>query len=200
MFYDPRTETHGLAHNPFNALVSPRPIGWISSVAKGGSANLAPYSYFNAVSSSPPFVMFSSIGSKDTLSNIQSTGEFVVNMAVAELKDALNTSSASVASDVDEFEISGLTKGTCKHVAVPRVAESPVALECLLTKVVSLESRDGTTASSQVVFGEVIGIHIDDSVIVEGIVDLTQVRPLARLGYHDYAIIDNIFAMPRPMT
>jgi flavin reductase (DIM6/NTAB) family NADH-FMN oxidoreductase RutF len=200
MFYDPRSEPHGLAHNPFNALVAPRPIGWISSLSSDGVANLAPYSFFNAVSSVPPFIMFSSAGRKDSQTNIEATGEFVVNMAVGALKDALNTSSKAVDASVDEFDLAGLAKAPCRNVAVPRVAATPVALECVLNKVVSLTARDGTKAVSDVIFGEVVGIHIADDVIVDGKVDVTRVRPLARLGYLDYAIIDEVFVMPRPTT
>lgn len=200
MFYDPRTESHGLAHDPFNALVSPRPIGWISSLSVDGVPNLAPYSFFNAVSSLPPFVMFSSAGKKDSQTNIEATGEFVVNMAVAALKDALNTSSSAVPSDVDEFELAGLEKAACTNVSVPRVASAPAALECVLTKVVPLVARDGTKARSEVIFGEVVGIHIADDVIVEGLVDIKRTRPLARLGYLDYAIVDDVFEIPRPKT
>jgi len=198
MFYDPRTQPHGLAHNPFNALIAPRPIGWISTLSVDGTANLAPYSYFNAVSSAPPFVMFSSAGRKDTQTNIEATGEFVVNMAVADLKDALNLSSAAVAPDVDEFDLAGLAKAACRNVAVPRVAATPVALECVLSQIVQLTARDGTRARSDVIFGEVVGIHISDEVIVDGLVDITRTRPLSRLGYLDYAITDEVFAMPRP--
>lgn len=198
MFYDPRTQPHGLAHNPFNALIAPRPIGWISTLSPDGIANLAPYSYFNAVSSAPPFVMFSSAGRKDTQTNIEATGEFVVNMAVADLKDALNLSSAAVAPDVDEFDLARLAKAACRNVAVPRVAATPVALECVLSQIVQLTARDGTRARSDVILGEVVGIHISDEVIVDGLVDITRTRPLSRLGYLDYAITDEVFAMPRP--
>ena len=138
MFYDPRSEVHGLAHNPWTALVVPRPIGWISSLSENGVANLAPYSFFNAVSGAPPFIMFSSYGRKDSQINIEATGEFVVNMAVAELKDALNRTSAPFEPDIDEFERAGLEKAGCHNVAVPRVADSPVALECILNQVVTL--------------------------------------------------------------
>lgn len=199
MFYDPRSDDHGLAHSPWTALVVPRPIGWISSLSADGVANLAPYSFFNAVSGVPPFVMFSSAGRKDSQTNIEETGEFVVNMAVADLKDALNQSSAPFAPDIDEFERAGLAKAQCRNVAVPRVAVSPVALECSLNRVVSLTARDGTKVRSDVVFGEVVGIHIANEVIVDGMLDITQIRPLSRLGYMDYAIIDDVFAMPRPV-
>ena len=198
MFYDPRSEEHGLAHSPWTALIVPRPIGWISSLSADGVANLAPYSFFNAVSGAPPFVMFSSAGRKDSQTNIEDTGEFVVNMAVADLKDALNLSSAAFAPGVDEFDRAGLEKAACRNVRAPRVAASPVALECVLNRVVSLTARDGTRARSEVIFGEVVGIHIADEVIVDGMLDIARIRPLSRLGYMDYAIIDEVFPMARP--
>ncbi len=176
----------------------PRPIGWISSLSPDGVANLAPYSFFNAVSGVPPFVMFSSAGRKDSQTNIEATGEFVVNMAVAALKEALNLTSAPFAPGVDEFDRAGLEKAPCRNVAAPRVAASPVALECVLNSVVPLVARDGTKARSEVMFGEVVGIHIDDAVIEDGMLDITRMRPLSRLGYMDYAIIDEVFPIARP--
>ena len=198
MFYDPRSEAHGLAHSPWTALVVPRPIGWISSVSESGVANLAPYSFFNAVSGVPPFVMFSSAGRKDSQANVEATGEFVVNMAVADLQEALNLTSAPFEPGVDEFERAGLEKAACRNVAVPRVAASPVALECILNQVVPLTARDGTRVRSEVIFGEVVGIHIADEVIVDGMLDISRIRPLARLGYMDYSIVDEVFPMARP--
>lgn len=198
MFYDPRSEDHGLAHSPWTALVVPRPIGWISSLSPDGVANLAPYSFFNAVSGMPPFVMFSSAGRKNSQTNIEATGEFVVNMAVAALMDAMNLTSAPFAPGVDEFARAGLEKAPCRNVAVPRVAASPVAMECVLNSVVSLTARDGTKVRSEVIFGEVVGIHIADEVIEDGLLDITRIRPLSRLGYMDYAIIDEVFPIARP--
>lgn len=198
MYYDPRSEAHGLAHNPWTALVAPRPIGWISSISEAGIANLAPYSYFNAVSGVPPFVMFSSAGRKDSQANIEATGEFVVNMAIAELQEALNLTSAPFEPGIDEFERAGLEKAACQNVSVPRVSASPVALECVLSQVVPLTTRDGNKVQSEVIFGEVVGIHISDDVIVDGILDISRIRPLARLGYLDYAIVEEVFAMKRP--
>lgn len=197
MFYDPRHDDHGLAHTPWTALVVPRPIGWISSLSADGVANLAPYSFFNAVSGSPPFVMFSSAGRKDSQSNVEATGEFVVNMATDDLKDALNVTSAPFAPGVDEFDRAGLEKADCRNVSAPRVAASPVALECILNRVVPLTARDGTKVRSQVMFGEVVGIHIADEVIVDGMLDISRIRPLSRLGYMDYAITDDVFSMAR---
>lgn len=198
MFYDPRCEAHGLAHSPWNALVAPRPIGWISSLSDEGVANLAPYSYFNAVSGVPPFVMFSSAGRKDSQTNIEATGEFVVNMAVAELQEALNLTSAPFEPGIDEFERAGLEKAACRNISVPRVAASPVAIECVLSQIVPLVTRDGKKIQSEVIFGEVVGIHISEDVIVDGILDISRTRPLARLGYMDYCIVDEVFAMKRP--
>lgn len=198
MFYDPRSEPHGLAHNPWTALVVPRPIGWISSLSADGVANLAPYSFYNAVSGLPPFIMFSSAGRKDSQTNIEATGEFVVNMATAELKEAVNLSSAPVDPAVDEFELTGLAKAPSRNVAVPRVAASPIALECILNQVVPLMARNGTRARSEVVIGEVVGIYISDDVIVDGMLDIGRIRPLARLGYMDYSITEEVFAMIRP--
>lgn len=198
MFYDPRSEPHGLAHNPWTALVVPRPIGWISTLSEDGVANLAPYSFFNAVSGSPPFLMFSSAGRKNSQTNVEATGEFVANMATADLAQAMNTSSAEVAPDVDEFALAGLEKAPCKNVAVPRVAASPIAIECVLTQIVPLQTRDGTAGRSNLIIGEVVGIHIADHVIVNGMLDITRIRPLSRLGYMDYAITENAFTMDRP--
>lgn len=200
MFYDPRSEPHGLARNPWTALVVPRPIGWISSLSPSGVANLAPYSYFNAISAAPPFVMFSSSGRKDSQENIEATGEFVVNMAVADLKEEVNQSSAPYEANVDEFERTGLAKAPCRNVSVPRVAASPVALECILNKVVSLTARDGRKVGSEVIIGEVVGIYISDDVIVDGILDTQGMRPLARLGYMDFSITEKTFRMERPVS
>lgn len=199
MFYDPRSEPHGLAHNPWTALVIPRPIGWISTLSPDGVANLAPYSFFNAVSGAPPFVMFSSAGRKDTQRNVEATGEFVVNMATESLKDALNASSLAVGPEVDEFELAGLEKKPCHNVSVPRVAAAPVAIECILNSVVPLTTRDGKKVTSEVIFGEVVGIHIADDVIIDGMIDVRKLRPLSRLGYLDYAIIKDIITLKRPV-
>ncbi|TCS64625.1 flavin reductase (DIM6/NTAB) family NADH-FMN oxidoreductase RutF [Primorskyibacter sedentarius] len=198
MFYDPRSEPHGLAHNPWTALVVPRPIGWVSTLSDSGDANLAPYSFFNAVSGNPPFVMFSSAGRKDTQRNAETTGEFVVNMATAELMGAMNASSAVLGPEVDEFSLAGLEKAQCHNVSAPRVSASPVAIECVLNQVVTMTTRNGTRAASQVIIGEVVGIHIADEVIVDGVLDIRKMRPLSRLGYMDYSVIDEVFAMDRP--
>lgn len=200
MFYRPNIDDHGLPHNPFKAIVSPRPIGWISTVDVNGRVNLAPYSFFNAVTDNPPMVMFASTGgkhdqanSKDSVSNIRETGAFVVNIVSSALKDQMNSTSAALAADVDEFDHAGLTKAKCNIVKAPRVAASPAALECKLFKIVDLPGE-----SNVMVLGEVVGVHLDDTIIVNGIFDITRYTPLARLGYKDYAAINEIFSLTRP--
>ena len=198
MYFDPRTEKHGLAHSPFTALVVPRPIGWISTIGPGGIVNLAPYSFFNLVSSTPPVVMFSSADRKDSQRNVEEAGEFVCSIATFELKDVMNASSAAFGPGVSEPERVGLEMTASRQVKPPRVAQSPIALECKYMKTVELIGADGRRNRSSVVFGEVIGIYIDDRVIVDGMLDITRIRPIARLGYFDYAVVEEIFVMPRP--
>lgn len=198
MFYEPEKNNHGLPHRPFKALVAPRPIGWISTLNRQGIANLAPYSFFNGVADDPPVVMFSSQGAKDSLTNAEATGEFVCNIVSYRLRDAMNASSADVASGVDEFELAGLQKADCVMVKAPRVADAPAALECRTIKVVDLPGHGDQPNIYQVVFGAVVGIHISDGVIIDGMVDPTIFRPLARLGYHDYASVDEVFPLVRP--
>lgn len=198
MYFDPRTEPHGLAHSPYTALVVPRPIGWISTVGADGVVNLAPYSFFNLVSSYPPFVMFSSAERKDSQRNAEETGEFVCNLASYELKDAMNASSAPYAGGVSEPDRVGLEMAPSRQVRPPRVARAPAALECKYFKTVALYGSDGKRNRSSVILGEVIGIYIDDRVIVDGLVDIRRMRPVARLGYLDYCVVDEFFAMARP--
>jgi flavin reductase (DIM6/NTAB) family NADH-FMN oxidoreductase RutF len=181
MFYDPRRNDHGLPHNPFNALVVPRPIGWISTLSLAGVVNLAPYSFFNIVSGYPPFVMFASNPRKDSQRNAEETGEFVANMATYDLREEVNATSADFGPTVSESQHVGLEMIPCRHVKPPRVARSPVALECKYSKTVELVGSDGMKNPSAIVIGEVIGIHIDDSVIVNGHVDVTRMKPIARL-------------------
>ncbi|HAT85912.1 flavin reductase family protein [Cohaesibacter gelatinilyticus] len=197
MFY--RTnEAHGLPHDPFKALVAPRPIGWISTQGADGVANLAPYSFFNAISSQPNIVMFSSQGRKDSLANIEDSGEFACNLASYDLRNAMNASAAMVEADVDEFELAGLTKRDCRLIAAPCVAESPVVMECRLLEVIRLDRYENIETPYQMVLGEVMGIFIKDEMIVEGIVDITKLKPLARLGYKDYSVVDAVFSIERP--
>ncbi len=197
MFYR-ANEAHGLPHDPFKALVAPRPIGWISTLGADGVANLAPYSFFNAVSSQPNIVMFSSQGRKDSLANIETSGEFACNLASYDLRNAMNASAAMVEADVDEFELAGLTKQNCQLIASPCVAESPVVMECRLLEVIMLDRYEGIETPYQMVLGEVMGISIKDEMIVDGIVDITKLKPLARLGYKDYSVVDAVFSIERP--
>ena len=198
MYYDPRKNDHNLPHSPFTALVVPRPIGWISTVSLDGVVNLAPYSFFNIVSAYPPFVMFASNPRKDSQRNAEETGEFVANLATYDLREEVNTSSADFGPEISECEFVGLEMAASRQVKPPRVARSPVALECKYSKTVELFGSDRKRNPSSVVIGEVLGIHIDDSVIVNGHIDVTRMRPIARLGYMDYCVVEEIFSMPRP--
>lgn len=199
MFYK-TSEPHGLKHNPFNALVVPRPIGWISTVDEDGVANLAPYSFFNAVAYSPPQVMFSAGpfkgGKKDSVRNAENTGEFVVNLATWDLREEMNASSVPAPPHVDEFDYAGLDKEPSELVKVPRVAASPVHLECSYNQTVELAGDGGH--SDYVVFGTVVGIHIADWAIEDGMVDTLKLQPIARLGYLEYGLIAEKFVMDRP--
>ncbi|WP_305989412.1 flavin reductase family protein [Roseibium sp. MMSF_3544] len=198
MFYETASNDHGLPHNPFKAIVSPRPIGWISSLDADGRTNLAPYSFFNAVSDRPPIVVFSSSGFKDSAANAEATGEFVCNMASWDLKDEMNVSSAMVSNETCEFELSGLEMASSRLVKAPRVARAVTALECKRLQTLRLKDLDGADTDNWLVFGQVIGIHIDDSIIVNGKVDVTRFKPLSRLGYMEYAAITEVFEMARP--
>ena len=202
MFYEPRNG-HGLPHDPFKACVAPRPIGWISTVSPEGIPNLAPFSYFNAVLDAPPTVMFATSGPhkegplKDSARNAMETGEFVYNMVPYALREAMNQTSASVGRAVDEFELAGLEKAPSRIVKPPRVAASPIQLECKTIQVLALPtSKPGL--ESRVVFGEVVGVHIHDAVLVNGQVDLRLIAPLARCGYQDYSPATEFLAMARP--
>lgn len=202
MFYR-TSESHGLPYNPFNAIVVPRPIGWVSTVDIDGSVNLAPYSFFNAVAYHPPQVMYASTGNhlqgglKDSVANIKATGEFVMNLATWPLRENVNLSSAPAPHGVDEFQVAGLSKAPSELVAPPRVAESPVNMECRLVRVVELLTDD-PESPNLVVFGEVVAIHIVDEVIVDGRVDILRLQPISRLGYKDYGRVTEIFSMERP--
>ncbi|ASP33223.1 flavin reductase family protein [Labrenzia sp. VG12] len=198
MFYETEKNDHGLPHNPFKAIVAPRPIGWISSLDQEGKPNLAPYSFFNAVCDTPPIVMFSSSGYKDSVGNVDATGEFVCNMVSLDLKDQMNQSSAAVPHGTSEFDLSGLDMAPSRLVKAPRVANAVTALECKHLQTLRMSGLDGTETDSYVVFGQVVGIHIDDSVLVDGLVDVTRYKPLSRLGYMDYAAVGEVFQMGRP--
>ncbi len=198
MFYDAIENAHGLPRDPFKALVAPRPIGWISTLGTDGVVNLAPYSFFNAVADNPHYVMFSSHGRKDSLRNAEQTGEFVCSLATYALREQMNKTSAGVASDVDEMRLAGLTPAPSRLVKPPRVAESPVAFECRYHQTVELPRESGTGDAYAMVIGQVVGIHIDDDAIVDGRVDTARLKPIARLGYMDYAVVDSVFSLDRP--
>jgi flavin reductase (DIM6/NTAB) family NADH-FMN oxidoreductase RutF len=166
MHYDAIDNAHGLPNDPFKAIVAPRPIGWISSISRSGVPNLAPYSFFNAVADSPHYIAIGSSGMKDSLSNIEATAEFVINIATFELREQMNASAANVAPDVDEFKLSGLTAAPSRFVKPPRVKESPAALECKLFQIVPLPDNHGD-AKNWAIIGRVVGVYIDDRFIAE---------------------------------
>jgi len=198
MFYETAKNDHGLPHNPFKAIVSPRPIGWISTLDRDGRPNLAPYSFFNAVCDTPPIVMFSSSGYKDSVANIDATGEFVCNMASLALKDEMNMSSAALPHETSEFDFARLETSASRLVRPPRVERAVTALECKHLQTLRLKTAEGAETDSYVVFGQVVGVHIDDSVLVDGLVDVTRYKPLSRLGYMDYSAVTEVFQMGRP--
>jgi flavin reductase (DIM6/NTAB) family NADH-FMN oxidoreductase RutF len=198
MFYVPADGDHGLPHDPFKAIVAPRPIGWISSVDADGRPNLAPYSFFNAISAKPHIVMFSSTGRKDSLRNIEATGEFVCNLATWDLRDEMNLSSATLPSGESEFQFAGLTPVPSRLVRPPRVEGAAAAMECRLLKTDPIAGLDGKPSGSTVVYGEVVGIHVDERFIRDGQFDMAAARTIARCGYMDYAVVDSLFTMKRP--
>ncbi|HIK75800.1 MAG TPA: flavin reductase family protein [Alcanivorax sp.] len=180
-FYQP-SEGHGLAHDPFNALVAPRPIGWISSRSRDGVLNLAPYSFFNAFNYKPPLVGFASIGFKDSVRNIEETGEFGWNLATRPLADAMNQSCAAVGPEVDEFQLAGLTPEPSRVIGVPRVKETPVSFECRLSQILRLTGADGTETDTWMVFGEVVGVHIARHLLKDGVYQTADAEPILRGG------------------
>ncbi len=199
MFYEPKNG-HGLPHNPFNAIITPRPIAWVSTRGPDGSENLAPYSFFNGVSYQPPQLMIASTSGKadrevgkDTVSNIIETGVFCVNIVEFAMREQMNATAAEFPKEVDEFERAGLTRTSCEAIACSRIDGVPASLECRLVDKVSLPGD-----SNIVVFGEVIGVHLRDDCLVDGIFDVTRYQPLARLGYRDYARITDLFSINRP--
>jgi flavin reductase (DIM6/NTAB) family NADH-FMN oxidoreductase RutF len=198
MHYDPKLKDHGLPHDPFAALVVPRPIGWISTLDRGGRVNLAPYSFFNAVSGRPPFVMFASNNRKDSQRNAEESGEFVVNLATYELCEEMNATSAPVPPGVDEAALAGLAMAPSQRVKPPRVARARAALECVTTASVPIVGKDGTAHPTTIVVGEVVHVFIDEELLVDGRVDFGRMQPLSRLGYLDYGLIGRVFSMTRP--
>ena len=190
-----------LPHDPFKAIVAPRPIGWISSISAKGEVNLAPYSFFNGVNSRPPLVMFASEGRKDSVSNIEETGEFVCNLATWDLREAMNETSAPMPHGQNEFVRAGLKSAPSVLVKPPRVAASPCALECKLLRIVQLETHSHQPADCHVVFGEVVGVYIDERFVRDGMLDTAAMKPVARCGYADqYAVVESLFSMTRPET
>jgi len=203
MFYEPGKTEHGLPHDPFKSCVIPRPIGWISTVSREGVHNLAPFSQFQMLTFSPPYVMFSSGQNsrglrKDTVVNTEQTGEFVWNMATYALREAVNKSAEEVPPDVDEFELASVTKAPSRLVKPCRVAESPIHFECVYHQTIRLPGH-GLMATADIVIGRVVAVHIKDEVIgADGRIDVLKIRPIARLGYHDYTSVESIFQMIIP--
>ncbi|MET0386924.1 MAG: flavin reductase family protein [Polyangiales bacterium] len=199
MFYDADKNDHGLPHDPFKALVAPRPIGWISTRSRSGQVNLAPYSYFNAICDRPKLVFFSSsFGAKDSATFAQESGEFVANFVSEHVAKQMNESSVDAPRGVSEFELTGLHEAACVRVAAPRVAEAYAALECKVTQVVVPQTVDQKDADAVVVIGQVVGIHLDETILTEGLVDIKKSRPVSRLGYFDFAVTQEVFSMLRP--
>ncbi len=197
-FYEP-SKGHGLSHNPFKAIVAPRPIGWISTRDLEGRVNLAPYSYFNAFCDEPPIIGFSSNGRKDSLNNAEATGEFVANLATKSLAEAMNLTSATVPHGVDEMAMAGLTAVPCRVVSAPRVAESPASLECKVIRIIPITDLEGNATSNILVLGQVVGVHLAFNCLRDGLFDMTLARTIARCGYQgDYAEVDHLFQMTRP--
>jgi len=199
-FYEPR-HGHGLPHDPFNAMIAPRPIGWISSRNAQGTLNLAPYSFFNAFNYTPPIIGFASVGYKDSVANIEATGEFGWNLATRTLAEQMNASCEAVGPEVDEFELAGLTPERSRVIGVPRVAQTPVSFECRLSQLLRLTGANGGETDTWLVLGEVVGVHIARHLLVDGIYDTAAGEPIMRAGGPaDYFGIDaaQLFRMRRP--
>ena len=199
MFYETRDNAHGLPHDPFKAIVSPRPIGWIGSRGKDGSVNLAPYSYFNAISDHPKMVMFSSSGRKDSLRNVEETRVFTASMVSRALAEKMNLSSVDAPYGESEFDVAGLAMAEGRLVNAPYVGDAYAALECQVTDIFEAKGLDGKPSGSFVVIGQVTGVHIDEAALVDGRLDMSIAAPVARLGYMDYADGSQTFQMRRPV-
>lgn len=199
MFYRTDENDHGMAHDPFKAIVAPRPIGWIGTKGRDGSVNLSPYSFFNIVSDNPKLVMFSSSGRKHSLRNAEETGFFTASLASRHLAEQVNASSAPAEYGVSEFDLAGLTARMGEVVDAPFVAEAYTALECRLTEVIRPKGLDGHPSESYMVFGQVVGIHISEDIIRDGRIVMELARPIARMGYRDYADGGaDVFELSRP--
>ena len=203
IFYDPATGGHGLKRDPFKSLVVPRPIGWITTLDRDGVVNLAPYSFFNAVSTAPHMVMFCPGGAhqpgrhKDSRRNAEQTGEFVCNIVTHAQREVMNATSADVAPGIDEMALAGLATLPSRRVAPPRVAGAPIHFECTYWRTIELPCDDAASTNA-IVLGTVVGVHIDRSIITDGMIDMAKFRPVARLGYMDYTTVENVFTMLRP--
>jgi flavin reductase (DIM6/NTAB) family NADH-FMN oxidoreductase RutF len=197
MFYEP-SNGHGLPHDPFKAIVAPRPIGWISTRSKAGAINLAPYSYFNAISHHPHLVVFSSSGRKDSVTFIEETGEFAVNLVSGDLREKMNATSVNTPRGVSEFDYAGLTPAPCRLIGAPRVAEAHAALECVVTDIRIPADRNGKPSGHWLVTGEVVGVHIDEAILTDGLIDARKAQPVSRLGYMDFATVSEVYQMVRP--
>jgi flavin reductase (DIM6/NTAB) family NADH-FMN oxidoreductase RutF len=198
LFYDTEANAHGLAHDPFKALVAPRPIGWITSVDAAGAINLAPYSFFNAFASRPPIVGFASEGWKDSVSFVAETGEFVCNIVTFDMRQQMNATSAPLPRGVSEFAAAGLDMEPSALVKPPRVKGIAAALECKRLHTVALKDLDGAAIDRWLVLGQVVGIHIDERFVRDGKVDTALMQPIARCGYNEYAVVDKVFSIARP--
>jgi len=198
MFYEPGQRPSVLKHDPFKAIVSPRPIGWIGTKSREGVLNLAPYSFFAAIADRPPLVMFSSSGRKDSQRNAEETGVFTTNLAGRALLNAMNLTSASAPAEIDEFELAGLTPVMGQLVDAPFVAEAYASLECRVVEVKPLKGLDGVESENTMIIGQVVGVHIRDEAIKDGRFDMGLVRPLGRLGYMDYCDAGEVFELFRP--
>jgi flavin reductase (DIM6/NTAB) family NADH-FMN oxidoreductase RutF len=197
-FYDPR-HGHGLPHDPFKAIVAPRPIGWITTIDKQGRVNLAPYSFFNAFSGRPPIIAFASESLKDSVRNVEETGEFVCSLVTRELAEAMNETCRGVPHGVNEMELAALDAAPSTSVKPPRVAAAPAALECKLLQILRMKDLEGRQLESHVVIGQVTGVHIQRAFLKDGIFDTAGARPIARCGYRgDYTEVTSLFEMIRP--
>jgi flavin reductase (DIM6/NTAB) family NADH-FMN oxidoreductase RutF len=198
MFYVPENRDSSLPHDPIKAIVAPRPIGWISTLSKDGIANLAPYSFFNAVGGNPPMLMFASEGFKDSARNAADTGEFVFNYASKSLSEQMNNSSSNAPSGVSEFDHYNIEKADSKIVAAPRVAEANAAMECKVTSVIETNDVEGNLTGAVIIIGQVVGVHIKDEVIRDGRFDVNLAEPISRLGYMDFGLTSDLHEMLRP--
>ncbi|MDB5571044.1 MAG: flavin reductase family protein [Hyphomicrobiales bacterium] len=199
LFFEPHKRDKTLfPWDPFKAMIAPRPVGWISTRNRAGQVNLAPYSFFNAFSGAPPIVGFCSEGQKDSQTFAADSGEFVWNMATYDLRDKMNMTSAPLGRGDSEFVHAGLETAPCELVRAPRVAASPCALECKVTQMLTLTDKDGNATDRTLVLGQVIGLHVDERYLKDGMIDIVAMRPIARCGYQDYTAIERVFPLKRP--